>query len=130
MRKRERDRVLQMIKAVDLRPADPSYRVDKFSGGNQQKVVVGKWLANHCKLLLVDEPTVGVDIGAKAEIYSIIEEMAKNGAAVLLVSSDNEELARVATRILVMRRGRIVGEFDSGMPDRQAIAMIASGLNT
>lgn len=130
VRKRERDRVLQMIKAVDLRPADPSYRVDKFSGGNQQKVVVGKWLANHCKLLLVDEPTVGVDIGAKAEIYSIIEEMAKNGAAVLLVSSDNEELARVATRILVMRRGRIVGEFDSGMPDRQAIAMIASGLNT
>ena len=71
-----------------------------------------------------------MDIGAKAEIYIIIEEMAKNGAAVLLVSSDNEELARVATRILVMRRGRIVGEFDSGMPDRQAIAMIASGLNT
>ena len=69
-----------------------------------------------------------VDVGAKAEIYRIIEEMAAKGAAVILVSSDNEELARVATRILIMRRGNIVGEFNSGMPDRQRIAMTASGL--
>ena len=117
-----------MIREVNLHPADPRYKVANFSGGNQQKIVVGKWLMNHCKLLLVDEPTVGVDVGAKAEIYKMIEDMASKGAAVLLVSSDNEELARVATRILIMRHGNLVGEFDGGMPDRQEITMTASGL--
>ena len=118
-----------MIEEVNLHPADPKYKVANFSGGNQQKIVVGKWLMNNCKLLLIDEPTVGVDVGAKAEIYKIIEDMAEKGAAIILVSSDNEELARIATRILIMRRGRIVEEFKSGMPDRQKIAMTASGLN-
>ena len=83
---------------------------------------------NNCKLLLVDEPTVGVDIGAKAEIYHLLEEAAKNGAAVIMVSSDNEELARVSTRIVIMRRGNVIGEFSEGMPDRQKISMMASGL--
>ena len=126
--RRERARARQMMEAVNLHPADPKYKVANFSGGNQQKIVVGKWFMHNCRLLLVDEPTVGVDVGAKAEIYRIIEEMAAKGAAVILVSSDNEELARVATRILIMRRGNIVGEFNSGMPDRQRIAMTASGL--
>lgn len=126
---KERARARKMIEEVNLHPADPKYKVANFSGGNQQKIVVGKWLMNNCKLLLIDEPTVGVDVGAKAEIYKIIEDMAEKGAAIILVSSDNEELARIATRILIMRRGRIVEEFKSGMPDRQKIAMTASGLN-
>lgn len=126
---KERTRAKKMIEEVNLHPADPKYKVANFSGGNQQKIVVGKWLMHHCKLLLVDEPTVGVDVGAKDEIYKIIEEMAAKGAAIILVSSDNEELARAATRILMMRRGNIVKEFNSGMPDRQKIAMTASGLN-
>lgn len=127
-RAKERKRAQEMIREINLHPADPRYKVANFSGGNQQKIVVGKWLMNHCKLLLVDEPTVGVDVGAKAEIYKMIEDMASKGAAVLLVSSDNEELARVATRILIMRHGNLVGEFDGGMPDRQEITMTASGL--
>ncbi len=126
--KRERNKANRMIQAVNLRPENPKYKVMNFSGGNQQKIVVGKWLIHNCKLLLIDEPTVGVDIGAKAEIYKIIEDMAKNGAAIILVSSDNEELTRISTRILIMRKGRIVGEFNTCMPDRQSIAMIASGL--
>ena len=125
---KERKRGMDLIEGVDLRPADPKYKMANFSGGNQQKVVVGKWLIHNCKLLLIDEPTVGVDIGAKSEIYSIVETMAKNGAAVILVSSDNEELARVSSRIMIMRHGRIVAEFAEGMPDRKTIAMVASGL--
>lgn len=125
---KETARTKRMIQEVDLHPADPKYKAANFSGGNQQKIVVGKWLMHDCKLLLIDEPTVGVDVGAKAEIYKIIEKMAARGAAILLVSSDNEEIARLATRILIMRRGNIVGEFNSGMPDRQEIAMMASGL--
>lgn len=128
-RRKERARAKKMIEEVNLHPADPKYKVCNFSGGNQQKIVVGKWLVHNCRLLLIDEPTVGVDVGAKSEIYKMIEDMAANGAAVLLVSSDNEELARVATRILIMRHGNIVGEFNSGMPDRQEITMTASGLN-
>lgn len=128
LKAKERKRAQVMIEEVNLHPADPRYKAMNFSGGNQQKIVVGKWLMNQCKLLLVDEPTVGVDVGAKAEIYKMIEDMAAKGAAVLLVSSDNEELARIATRILIMRHGNLVGEFDGGMPDRQKIAMTASGL--
>ncbi|MEW6281317.1 MAG: ATP-binding cassette domain-containing protein, partial [Candidatus Eremiobacterota bacterium] len=78
-----------------------------LSGGNQQKVVIGKWLARDCRLLILDEPTRGVDVGAKAEIYRVIEDLAAKGTAVLLISSDLPELLRLADRILVLSAGRL-----------------------
>jgi len=84
--------------------------VGVLSGGNQQKVVLSKWLAARCQVLILDEPTRGVDVGAKAEIHALIDELARNGAAVLLISSELPEILHLSTRILVFRGGRVVGE--------------------
>ncbi|MGN1381752.1 MAG: sugar ABC transporter ATP-binding protein [Eubacterium sp.] len=99
------------IKSIDIRPADPNKEVGLMSGGNQQKVVLGKWLMRDLKLLIVDEPTAGIDVGAKNEIYQILEDLAKKGVSIIIVSSDLQELIRVSHRILVMRKGDIVKEF-------------------
>ena len=99
------------IQAIDIRPADPEKQVGVMSGGNQQKVVLGKWLMRDLKLLIVDEPTAGIDVGAKDEIYQILENLAKQGVAVIVVTSDLQELLRVSHRIIVMRKGDIVKEF-------------------
>lgn len=82
------NRVLELIEAVDIRPKDPDKAVGLLSGGNQQKVVLGKWLMRGLKLLIVDEPTAGIDVGAKDEIYRILRELALRGVMVILVSSD------------------------------------------
>jgi ABC-type sugar transport system ATPase subunit len=84
--------------------------VSALSGGNQQKVVVGKWLARDCDLLILDEPTRGVDVGAKAELHAWIDRLAAEGKAILLISSELPELIALASRILVMKGGRIVDE--------------------
>lgn len=99
------------IQAIDIRPSDPNKEVGVMSGGNQQKVVLGKWLMRDLKLLIVDEPTAGIDVGAKDEIYSILEDLASKGVAIIVVTSDLQELLRVSHRILVMRKGNIVKEF-------------------
>ena len=84
--------------------------MSKLSGGNQQKVVLGRWLARRPKVLILDEPTRGVDVGAKAEIYRLIAELAREGIALLVISSEMPELLGVADRILVMAGGRVVAE--------------------
>lgn len=117
----------KIINTVNIKPNDPKRKVINLSGGNQQKVVVGKWLTRKSKLLLIDEPTIGVDVGAKTEIYAIIEDLARSGMAVIVVTSDNEELARISNKIIIMRQGRIVHTFNSGLPDREAIALASSG---
>jgi ribose transport system ATP-binding protein len=93
-------------------PDDPDRAVRLLSGGNQQKVVLARWLLHECRVLLLDEPTRGVDIATKAEIYRIISELAAAGLGVLVVSSELEELAHICTRILVMREGELVAEVD------------------
>jgi len=95
-----------------LRIATPSTRqnVSLLSGGNQQKVVIGKWLAAQSKLFIFDEPTRGIDVGAKAEIFALIDQLVQAGAAVLMISSDQPEIVHVCDRAYVMREGRIVGE--------------------
>ncbi|HVH08424.1 MAG TPA: ATP-binding cassette domain-containing protein, partial [Gemmatimonadales bacterium] len=80
------------------------------SGGNQQKIVLAKWLAAESRVLILDEPTRGVDVGAKAEIHALIDQLARAGNAILLISSELPELIALSTRILVLRRGRLVGE--------------------
>ena len=99
-----------VIKTVVLRPPEPSRLVKLLSGGNQQKVVVGKWLAAQARLLMLDEPTRGVDVGAREEIYDVITQLARGGIGVLLLSSDLREIMRASDRILVMRHGRIITE--------------------
>lgn len=99
------------IDRLDVRPKNPELLAMQLSGGNQQKVVLAKWIAADARILIVDEPTNGVDIGAKAEIHSIIREIAAAGTSVILISSELPEILSVSDRILVMRRGRIAGEF-------------------
>lgn len=95
---------------LDIRPRDPAATTRNLSGGNQQKVVLGRWLTRGAKLFILDEPTVGVDVGAKVEIYTLVEKLAADGAAVLVSSSDPGELVGLCDRILVMLRGEIITE--------------------
>jgi ABC-type sugar transport system ATPase subunit len=106
-RRGELDLADGQIKEMNIRARAKS-TVSELSGGNQQKVVLGKWLARGCRVLLLDEPTRGVDIGAKVEIYRLIRELAAQGAAVMLVSSELPEILHLADRIVVMSKGRIV----------------------
>ncbi|MCI8524567.1 MAG: sugar ABC transporter ATP-binding protein [Oscillospiraceae bacterium] len=108
---KEQTLAVEMIQAVDIRPPAPEMLAGKLSGGNQQKVVFGKWLATNPKVLIVDEPTVGVDIGAKTEIHRLLWEMAAQGIGIIMISSDLPEVLAVCSRVLVMARGRITGEF-------------------
>jgi len=85
--------------------------VGRLSGGNQQKIVLGKWLANQPKLLILDEPTRGIDVGAKAEIHRLMGELAAQGLAILMISSELPEVLGMSDRVLVMREGRLVAEF-------------------
>ncbi|MCC8027988.1 MAG: sugar ABC transporter ATP-binding protein [Clostridium sp.] len=118
----------EAIRKIDIRPADPEKPVGLMSGGNQQKVVIGKWLMRNLKVLIVDEPTAGIDVGAKNEIYRILEELAEQGVIVIVVSSDLQELVRVSHRILVMRKGRIIKELAEGTVTQADILEAASGL--
>jgi ABC-type sugar transport system ATPase subunit len=98
-----------------------------LSGGNQQKLVIAKWLAANSDILLVDEPTRGVDVGAKAEIHSLIRGLAAEGKAVLLISSELPELLALATRVLVMREGKIVGELPAN-PGEESVMRLMAGV--
>ena len=105
-----RRRARELIERLRVQPPDPARPVRVLSGGNQQKVVVGKWLAAGCRLFIFDEPTRGIDVGAKAEIFRLIEDLVMQGAAVLLISSELSEIVHVCDRAYVMHDGRITGE--------------------
>lgn len=99
-----------------------------LSGGNQQKLVIARWLAAACKVLIVDEPTRGVDVGAKAEIHALIDGLARDGNAVLLVSSELPEIIHLSTRILVLRAGRIVGEVKREEANQDSLMRMMAGI--
>jgi ABC-type sugar transport system ATPase subunit len=101
--------------------------VATLSGGNQQKVVIGKWLENPPKVLLLDEPTRGVDVGAREEIYGLLGELGKKGTAILLASSDLPEVLRLAHRIVVLRHGKVAAELDGRSATEEEIVAIATG---
>ena len=105
------------LRALNTKPDDPDRIARELSGGNQQKVVLARWLMRRCRVLLLDEPTRGVDVGAKQEIYRLIVELAKTGIAVVMVSSETEELLGLSSRILVMREGSLVAELDAAKTD-------------
>ena len=93
--------------------------VGKLSGGNQQKVVLGKWLATKPRVLIMDEPTRGIDVGAKAEIHRLMSELAGQGLAILMISSELPEILGMSDRVLVMREGRLVAEFPRAQATRR-----------
>jgi ribose transport system ATP-binding protein len=111
-RKRETAASSEYVDKLHIRPANPAKTVARMSGGNQQKVLLGRWLFANSQVFLLDEPTRGVDVAARAEIYRAINKLAEAGAAVVMVSSDLPELLGMSDRILVMRRGRLVAELD------------------
>ena len=95
-----------------MRPSDPARPVETLSGGNQQKVVIARWLEIAKKLLILEEPTAGVDVGAKAEIYALLDAALARGLAILVIATDFEEVANICHRALVFSRGRVVAEID------------------
>lgn len=106
----ERRRSTEITESLDVRPAGVERLVRLLSGGNQQKVVLARWLLRECRVLLLDEPTRGVDVGARAEIYALVRSLADSGVAVVVVSSEVEEVLGLADRVLVVREGRVVHE--------------------
>lgn len=109
--KKQRASVDKWVKLLDVRPNNPDMLAQQLSGGNQQKVVLAKWISTGAKILIIDEPTNGVDVGAKSEIHQIIRKLASEGTSIIVISSELPEILSVSDRILVMRRGRINGEF-------------------
>ena len=112
---------------LGIRAAGMDQIAGVLSGGNQQKVVLAKWLALDPQVFVLDEPTRGVDVGAKAEIYRVIETLAENGAAVLLISSDLEEILRLSDRVLVLYEGRVAGELAHDAMTEQSVMQLATG---
>lgn len=112
-----------------LRIATPSIfqETNHLSGGNQQKVVLSKWLCANCKVLIIDEPTRGIDVGAKKEIYDLMNELAGAGLGIVMISSEMQELMGVCDRILVMHEGRLTGAMDRGAFDEETIMAYATG---
>jgi ABC-type sugar transport system ATPase subunit len=95
-----------------------------LSGGNQQKVVLGKWLATNPRILIMDEPTRGIDVGAKAEIHQLMRKLAGEGMAILMISSELPEVLGMSDRVLVMNGGRIIGEFDKDHATAEAVGTV------
>jgi rhamnose transport system ATP-binding protein len=108
--KKERALIQQLMQTLAVKAASPNVPAQTLSGGNQQKLVLGKWLGANPKILILDEPTRGVDVGAKAEVHRLIHKLADEGMATLLISSDLPEILAMSDRIIVMRSGRLAGE--------------------
>jgi len=109
--------VSEFITALGVRPADPNVIVGTLSGGNQQKVLLARWLATAPELIILDEPTRGIDVGAKADIQRKVAELSIQGLSVIFISSELEEVLRLAQRVVVMRDRRQIGVLDSRAVD-------------
>jgi ribose transport system ATP-binding protein len=124
---RERTRVLDFIRKIQIRPDNPDQTMHALSGGNQQKVVFARWLNAQCRILLVDEPTRGIDVGAKQEIYKLLTDLVHQGLAILMVSSELPEVLGLSDRVLVMHQGRIVAELATEATSEEEIMLHATG---
>ncbi len=117
----------ELLKRVNLRPFQIDRPIKLFSGGNQQKAIIARWLAAGSEILLFDEPTRGIDVGAKSEIYHLIEELASEGRSIIVVSSELPEVMRVSDRVVVMRNGRIAAQLDRRELSEQNLVSYAVG---
>ena len=123
----ERNVVGRLLKQLLVRAASPAQQVSSLSGGNQQKVVIGRSLMPEPKILILDEPTRGIDVVAKAEVHASIDRLAHEGIAVLLISSELPEILGMSDRILVMRAGSVVGEFLRTSATEERLVALAAG---
>jgi ribose transport system ATP-binding protein len=117
----------ELLKRVNLRPFQIDRPIKLFSGGNQQKAIIARWLAAGSEILLFDEPTRGIDVGAKSEIYHLIEQLASEGRSIIVVSSELPEVMRVSDRVVVMRNGRIAAKLERHELSEQNIVSYAVG---
>ena len=125
---REAQAAREYVKSLGTRTPSIEQKVKNLSGGNQQKVVLSKWLLTHSKVLILDEPTRGIDVGAKVEIYQLMNKLVSEGLGILMISSELPEVLGMADRILVMRGGRMVGEMSRAEATQEKIGQLAVGL--
>ena len=123
----ERSDVAVWLERLDVRPRNSEFTMADLSGGNQQKVVLARWLRMKPKVLVLNDPTQGVDIGAKSDIHKLVDEAAAEGTAVLVVSTDHEELVRLCHRVLILRRGKVADEMTGGRMDHDLITAATIG---
>jgi rhamnose transport system ATP-binding protein len=124
---REFDLARNYAARLDLRAASLSQEVGTLSGGNQQKVVIGKWLATEPRVIILDEPTKGIDVGSKAAVHAFMGELVAQGLAVIMVSSELPEILGMSDRVIVMQEGRIVGRFDRSDLRAETLVATATG---
>jgi ribose transport system ATP-binding protein len=127
--KKAKQAALKMVRDLRTRTPSVEQNAGNLSGGNQQKVVIAKWLLTKCKIFIVDEPTRGIDVGAKVEVYNLINELISGGAAVIMVSSEMDECIGMADRVVVMYEGKISAELSGADLVQEKIMYAASGLN-
>ena len=116
----------RQVRSLSIKTPSLQQKVRNLSGGNQQKVVLGKWLTADSSVLIFDEPTRGIDVGAKSEIYRLLNTLAKEGKSIIMISSELPEVLRMSHRILVMCEGRITGELKAGEATQEAIMNYAT----
>jgi ribose transport system ATP-binding protein len=126
-RGRERRLARDSMQRLRVRASGPRQDAGLLSGGNQQKVVIGKWLARKPRVLICDEPTRGVDVGARSEIYAILDQLANDGVAILMISSDLEEVLGMSDRVLVLHEGRLAGELGRDELTEESVMQLATG---
>jgi ribose transport system ATP-binding protein len=114
------------VDALSIKTPSLQQKVKNLSGGNQQKVIVGKWLTADTEILIFDEPTRGIDVGAKSEIYKLLNDLAAQGKAIVMISSELPEILRMSHRIIVMCEGRITGELTAGEATQESIMKYAT----
>lgn len=119
----------EYVKKLNIAPKDITYLTESLSGGNQQKVILGKWLTTDCEVLVLDEPTKGVDVGAKAEIYELVEELVHSGKSIILVSSELPEIIGLCDRVIVMKEGKKMAELNQDQLNEETIMKYAMGEN-
>jgi ribose transport system ATP-binding protein len=125
--RRERREAAGLVREIRLRPPDPERIVATLSGGNQQKVVLGRWFHADLRVLVLEEPTMGIDVGARAEIYALLQRLASKGLAVVVVSSDFDELARICHRVVIFDHGSVVAELRGHDVQLETLTLLASG---
>jgi ribose transport system ATP-binding protein len=124
---KERKAAVEACKSLNIKTPTPEMRAANLSGGNQQKVVLARWLTFAPRLLIFDEPTRGIDVGAKAEIYQLIRKLAENGVSVIVISSEMEEVLGISDRIAVMHEGRLTGILERSQFSEEAVMRLATG---
>ncbi|GHU08034.1 hypothetical protein FACS1894158_17010 [Betaproteobacteria bacterium] len=125
--KKESDLSAYYVDRMRIRTTTDRKMISELSGGNQQKAIIARWLATKCQVLIFDEPTRGIDVGAKAEIYLMLQELADEGLGIVVISSDLPEVVGIADRILVMRYGSIRAELSGKDIDSEKIMYYAAG---